>query len=224
MKRPILLSVQVAMPHDIDSGAAGDPSGTPWRSGFLKQPVGGPVFVGRMTVRGDGQADLSVHGGPDRPVLAYCAEHYDLWKAELGLTTMPFGGFGENFTICGLDERTTCLGDRYAIGGLRVEASQPRQPCWKLARRWNDKSLPARVIEHDRGGWYFRVLEEGEVEAGMAVELLERPYPKWTIARANHAMYHGNDDVDALRELASLPPLSADWRKHFGRRTSALAE
>ena len=176
-----------------------------------------------MTVEGDGQADLSVHGGPDRPILAYCAEHYDLWQRELGLTAMPFGGFGENFTIQGLDEKIVCLGDRYAIGDLRVEVSQPRQPCWKLARRWGNKGLPALVIEHNRGGWYFRVLQPATVEAGMAVELLERPYPKWSIANANHAMYQGKHDLEATRELATLAPLSSDWRDYFEKRLRGQA-
>ena len=216
MKHPLLLSIQVAMPRKISGDAE---SGTkPWYTAFHKQPIHGPVRIGPLTVAGDGQADLSVHGGPDRPILAYCADHYPLWEKELGLTDMPFGGFGENFTIRGLDDRIVCLGDRYAIGDLRVEVSQPRQPCSKLARRWNNKGLPARVIQHVRGGWYFRVLEEATVEAGLTVELLDRPYPKWTIARAYHAMYQDQHDQDANRELAELPPLSADWREYFLRR------
>ena len=218
MTQPTLASIQVAMPRDIGAGGADDPVQATWYSGFHKQPITGPVKVGTLTVAGDGQADLAVHGGPDRPILAYCAGHYDLWQKELGLTAMPFGGFGENFTVSGLDESAVCLGDRYAIGELRVEVSQPRQPCWKLARRWNIKDLPAIVIRHNRGGWYFRVLREATVEAAMQVELTDRPFPQWTIARANHAMYHGKHDTAANRELASLAPLSSDWRDYFTRR------
>ena len=207
------------MPRDIPLESTPQPgtgaAGQTWRSAFFKQPVTGPVHVGKLTVAGDGQADLRVHGGEDRPVLAYCADHYPLWQSELGYAAMPFGGFGENFTIAAMDERTVCLGDRYQIGPICVEVSQPRQPCWKLARRWQNNELPALVIRHNRGGWYFRILQEGDVEAGMSVELSDRPYPQWTIAHAMDVYYHGKDDLDAIGSLASLPPLSQQWREHF---------
>jgi MOSC domain-containing protein YiiM len=185
-------------------------------------PVEGPVYVGRITVAGDGQADLRYHGGEDRPVLAYCGDHYSRWQSELGFTDMPFGGFGENFTVIGMDERTVCLGDHFTIGPIRVEVSQPRQPCSKLARRWQNTDLPALVIKHNRGGWYFRVLHEGSVAAGMPIELMDRPYPQWTIARAMDVMYHGKDDLEAIRSLAVLPPLSEQWRRHFQKRLDAM--
>lgn len=222
MNTAILESIQVSLPRDIGSEAAIDPMDQLWHSGFYKQPVSGPVRIGSLTVAGDGQADLSVHGGPDRPILAYCADHYESWRQELGLGEMPHGGFGENFTLRGMDEGIVCLGDVYSIGKVRVQVSQPRQPCWKLARRWRNKELPSLVIKHNRGGWYLRVLQEGVVEAGLAVKLLEQPYPKWTIARANHAMYHGQSDPEASRELAESPVLSADWREYFAKRLEGL--
>jgi MOSC domain-containing protein YiiM len=219
MALPLLMSVQVGMPRDIpreaDSESLAGETGRTWRTAFLKTPVVGAVHVGKETVAGDGQADLRYHGGEDRPVLAYCGDHYRRWEAELGYTAMPFGGFGENFTISGIDEGTVCLGDRYKIGPVRVEASQPRQPCWKLARRWQNQALPELVIKHNRGGWYFRVLEEGFVEAGMSVELYDRPYPPWTIARAMEVYYREKKNAGAHRVLASLPPLSEQWRSHF---------
>ena len=217
MNSPVLVSIQVAMPQRLGRKDATDPAERPWYTAFHKQPITGPVHVGKLTVTGDGQADPRFHGGPDRPILAYCAEHYDRWREELNEPAMPHGGFGENFTITALNEQKVCLGDQYAIGKLRVEVSQPRQPCSKLARRWQNNDLPALVIRHNRGGWYFRVLEEAVVEAGMPVRLLERPYPKWTIARAMFAMYQGKKDAEANRELAELPVLSADWRAHFGK-------
>jgi MOSC domain-containing protein YiiM len=218
-----LLSIQVGLPRDIGTDDAADPMDQLWHSGFYKKPIAGPVQVGHLTVTGDGQADLSVHGGPDRPILAYAAAHYAEWERELGITLVPFGAFGENFTVQGLTDAEVCLGDRYAIGSLLVEVSQPRQPCWKLARRWRNKALPALVIKHFRGGWYFRVLKEGIVEAGNSIQLIERPYPKWTIAAAMNVMYHGQGDMDATRELATLPPLSADWRAYFSRRLDAAS-
>jgi MOSC domain-containing protein YiiM len=221
MQHPAILSVQVGKPRDIkfekgDSlpGPNG-PRGSTWKTAFFKEPVSGPVYVGKVTITGDGQADLRVHGGEDRPVLAYCGDHYARWQNELGYGAMPFGGFGENFTISGMDERTVCLGDRYQIGLIQVEVSQPRQPCWKLARRWQNKDLPSLVIKHNRGGWYFRVLEEGSVEAGMAVELIERPYPQWTIANAMNVYYFDRNNVEAQQILSTLAPLSQQWREHF---------
>jgi MOSC domain-containing protein YiiM len=228
MARPVILSVQVGMPREIPfepahQGMPG-PRGSTWHTAFFKEPVRGPVHVGRITVAGDGQANLQVHGGEDRPVLAYNGDHYPRWQNELGYTDMPYGGFGENFTISGMGEREVCLGDRYSIGSIQVEVSQPRQPCWKLARRWQNKDLPALVIKHNRGGWYFRVLQEGPVEAGMPVELLERPYPQWTIARAMEVFYHGKDQIDAMRALAKLPPLSEQWRTHFEKVVEAKSQ
>jgi MOSC domain-containing protein YiiM len=219
MKHPKLLSVQVGMPRDIPFEPEAEfPAGTPaatWRSAFFKQPVQGLIRVGKTAIAGDGQADLRFHGGEDRPVLAYSAEHYARWQNELGYADMPFGGFGENFTITGMDEREVCLGDRYQIGEVRVEVSQPRQPCSKLARRWQNTALPALVIKHNRGGWYFRTLHEGSVAPGMSVELYDRPFPHWTIARAMDVYYHGKTDRQAIRALATLSPLSEQWRTHF---------
>jgi MOSC domain-containing protein YiiM len=224
MSHASVLSIQVSLPREIGTEGAANPMDQKWFSGFYKQPVTGPVHAGKTLLSGDGQADLRVHGGPDRPILAYCAEHYPRWEQELGLSGMPFGGFGENLTISGMDERSVCLGDQYSIGDTLVEVSQPRQPCWKLARRWRNKELPAFVIAHNRGGWYFRVLHEGMLDAGMKVELRERPMPKWTIARAIDIMYHGKDDLEASRELAECPYLSTDWREYFQKRLENAAD
>lgn len=218
MSVPILLSIQVGMPKELGTEAAADPMDQRWFSGFYKAAVAGPVRVGRNNLVGDGQADLKNHGGPDRPVLAYCAGHYDCWREELDADTIAYGSFGENFTVSDLHEFEVCIGDRYAIGPVRLEVSQPRQPCWKLARRWRNKKLPELVIRHNRGGWYLRVIEEGFVEAGMHVELLARPFPRWTIARANHLMHHGKHERQACRDLAACPALSADWRRYMTKR------
>ncbi|HEY2589173.1 MAG TPA: MOSC domain-containing protein [Tepidisphaeraceae bacterium] len=221
MSEPVLLSIQVGMPRANGVAGAADPMDQPWFSGFYKAPVAGPVRVGRLNLAGDGQADLSAHGGPDRPILAYCAEHYDRWREERVIDDAPFGSFGENFTVSGHHESEVCIGDQYAVGPVRLEVSQPRQPCWKLARRWRNKGIPALVIRHDRGGWYLRVLEQGTVEAGMGVQLLDRPFPQWTIARANHLLRHGMEDPQTCRALAACPAISADWRQYLNKRADA---
>jgi len=219
---PTLLSIQVGLPRQLGVEGALDPMDRPWTTGFFKEPVEGPIWLGRTNLVGDGQADRKNHGGPDKAVLAYSAEHYPIWRAELNRPDLPYGAFGENFTIAGLTEETVCIGDVYAIGGVRVQVSQPRQPCWKIARRWRIKDLTARVRETGRTGWYLRVLEEGYVEAGMPVELLERPFPQWTVARATGIMHRCREDREAAVALAACPALSAAWRESLitavGRR------
>jgi MOSC domain-containing protein YiiM len=216
-----LLSVQVGQPRTYGYAGAADPMDRPWASGFFKRPVAGPVHVGRTNVAGDGQADLRNHGGPDKSVLAYAAAHYDLWRRELGLPDMPYGGFGENFTVSGLTEPEVCVGDTYRIGDrVLVQVSQPRQPCWKLGRRWRLADLPGRVVENGRSGWYFRVLHEGIVEAGMPLVLRDRPHPQWTVARANDVLYRGTDDPRATLALAGCPLLSHGWRDYLRSRVA----
>jgi MOSC domain-containing protein YiiM len=220
---PVLLSVQIGQPRTHGREGAADPMDQPWTSGFFKAPVAGPVHVGRTNVAGDGQADLHNHGGPDKAVLAYAAAHYDGWRRELNLPDMPYGGFGENFSVSGLTEPDVCVGDTYRIGDVvLVQVSQPRQPCWKLGRRWRLEDLPRRVIENGRSGWYFRVLQEGVVESGMPIVLQDRPHPEWTIARANDVLYRGKDDPRATLALAQCPLLSLGWRNHLRARVARV--
>jgi MOSC domain-containing protein YiiM len=209
---PTLLSIQVGQPREYGTEGAADPMDRPWETSFFKAPVEGPVWVGKTNVRGDAQADLRVHGGPDKAVMAYAAAHYPLWREELGVE-MPFGGFGENFTVAGQDESSVCIGDVYAVGGARLQVSQPRGPCWKIARRWRIRDLSARVQATGRTGWYLRVLEEGEVEAGMPIRLVERPHSGWTVARANHALYDRPFDRVAMLKLAACPALASATRE-----------
>jgi len=210
---PRLISIQVSLPRVFDAPEK------PWRTGFFKEPVPGPVVVTRTGIVGDGQADLVNHGGPDKAVLAYSAEHYPEWRAELNLPEMPHGAFGENLTISELTEAEVCIGDVWKAGEVVFEVSQPRQPCWKLARRWNIRTLPARVIETSRSGWYLRVLQEGELAVSTEFILEHRPNPNWTIARASDVLYHRKDDRELSRELAFVRELSMNWREALLQRT-----
>ncbi len=215
---PILRSIQVGLPASYGEDEAEDPMDSAWVTGFYKGPVEGPVLLGRTNLEGDGQADLENHGGPDKAVCVYSADHYPAWRAELTLPEMPFGAFGENFTVEGLAEADVCIGDVWKVGRATVQVSQPRQPCWKLARRWRLNDLAARVVRNGRTGWYFRVLEGGPVEAGRPLERLERPFPAWTVERANRVMHHDKKDVASMGELAGLPPLSGSWRETLENR------
>ncbi len=209
---PQLLSIQIAQPQDYGREEAANLLERPWRSGIFKQGVIGPIKVMPEHLEGDGSADLTVHGGVDKAICCYAAEHYPFWQTHAGLENMGHGGFGENFTFAGLLEPDICIGDVYHIGSATFQITQPREPCSKLARRWLIKELPAWVVQNGRSGWYFRVIETGHVEAGDDVQLIERPNPEWSIARANEIAHHRKTDREACSELAAVPFLSEAWR------------
>ena len=219
MPLPITLaSLQIGQPQTLGQVDAPDPMDRPWTTGFFKQPVAGPVWLNSTHVEGDGQADLKNHGGVDKAVLAYSAEHYTFWKTHLNLPDLPPGAFGENFTIMGQTEAEVCVGDIYTIGEAVVQVSQPRQPCWKLSRRWRIEDLAQQVLANGRTGWYFRVLQTGIVSPGQAVALQERPCPEWPIARAHQVMHHDLNDQVATRALADCALLSKSWRDKLQQR------
>lgn len=218
MATPLLLSIQVGLPKRRGIVGSMNPLDRPFQSGIFKDIVEGRVWLGEENLAGDGQADLENHGGPYRAVLGYSAEHYAVWRAELAMPDLPYGAFGENFTISGLDEETVCIGDIFSIGEVKVQVSQPRQPCWKLARRWNMKDLTARVHDHGWGGWYMRVLQQGYVEAETSVVLEKRPMPGFDIAFVYALMSKQIEDPQAMTELADCEWLSPGWREVFAER------
>ena len=214
---PTLLSIQVGQPITYGD----DPPSTQksWTTAFFKSLVEGPVFVARTNVAGDAQADRKHHGGVDKAVLAYAASHYPLWRQELARPDFCFGGFGENLTIEGLTEHTVCIGDVWSLGETLLQISQPRQPCWKLARHWQMKELTALVVANGRTGWYLRVLREGTIAPGQSLTLEARPQPQWTVARAHEVMHHLKSDAPLAAELASLPQLSPTWQVELRKRS-----
>jgi MOSC domain-containing protein YiiM len=196
----------------------------PWVSGFCKGPVTGPVALRWTNLDGDAQADLENHGGVNKAVCCYPAIHYDVWRRELDRPEAVFSDFGENFTIDGLSEPDVCIGDVWKVGSAVVQVSQPRGPCWKLARRWKIKTLAYQVQQTGRTGWYLRVLTEGVVSPGAPITLDDRPCPDWTIARANQIMHIDKSDLDSAAALAALPPLSASWKLTLKRRVEEGVE
>jgi MOSC domain-containing protein YiiM len=171
--------------------------------------VAGPLRLTRLGLLGDEVGDPSHHGGPDQAVLGYASEHYPAWRAE-GFDAEP-GAFGENLLFAGLLDDEVCIGDAWRVGGATLQVSHPRQPCATLARRFGRNDLAPRVWEARRGGWYFRVLEEGLVEAGDAAALLARPNPGWTAARVLSAYHHAATDTAEARAAAAVPLLSPHW-------------
>jgi len=218
MRNPFLCAVHVGLPKQHGVEGTTNTRDRPWSSGIYKDAVAGALWLGFTNLVGDGQADPDHHGGPERAVLAYAAAHYPLWRSELEPLELPYGAFGENFTIAGLTEETVCIGDIYEIGGATVQVSQPRQPCWKLARRWQVKDLVIRVQANGRTGWYFRVLEEGYIEQGVPVILLDRPFPQWPIIHGHRVMHCKGEERIATAELAACPLLSRNWRKTLSAR------
>lgn len=224
MTTPQTLSIQVGLPRTLGSERATDPLERAWVSGIFKESVEGSLWLGRTNLAGDGQGDLVNHGGPEKAVCVYPVAHYPFWQVELAARVLPYGSFGENFTVAELTEAEACVGDVYDIGvagGAQVQVSQPRQPCWKLARRWRIKDLAARVQRTGYTGWYFRVLREGYVEPNAALILVERLFPEWTVARANEVMHRRRgDDREAAAALAACPLLTKNWRHSLAKRAA----
>ncbi|MBI1177874.1 MOSC domain-containing protein [bacterium] len=212
MKAAKLLSIQIASAAEIPATGIAAWWDKPWTSGFHKQAVAGRIWLGYEGLRGDQQADRENHGGVDKAVCVYAAEHYPSWRDVLKLPEMAHGAFGENFTVQGLMESEICIGDVFQVGAARVQVSQPRQPCWKLARRWRIKDLSAQVEQNGRTGFYFRVLQHGWVEAGDTIELVDRSFPRFAVAYANQIMHRRKNDIAAAMELASCPLLSGSWK------------
>jgi ferredoxin-NADP reductase/MOSC domain-containing protein YiiM len=201
-----LLSVNVGLPRDI-----------PWQgktvhTGVWKTPAPGRRMVRRLNIDGDGQGDLQGHGGEHRAVFVYQIDSYRYWQAQLGRNDFVYGQFGENFTIDGLPDTEVCIGDHYRIGSALFEVTQPRVTCYRLGIRMNEPQMPALVVAHHRPGFYFRVLEEGEVEAGgEVVKVLAGP-ERMTVAEIDALLYLPGRDESGLERALRIPALSAGWR------------
>jgi len=207
-----LLSLHVGKPqiHAL-------PDGKKFRTSLFKSEVCEQVWLGAENLHGNYQANLRYHGGPDKAVCCYPGEHYEDLNEMLGLDLAP-GALGENFTLAGMLEDEVCLGDRYRVGDAIVEISQPRQPCNSLVKRWGDARLIKVMVDEGFTGYYARVIEEGMVQPGEPLDLLERPLPRWTISALNEIMFQDRNNQTALAELAELPQLATDWRRTFRNR------
>lgn len=186
-------------------------------SAIAKKPVEGSVAIGPLGLAGDEQADRAHHGGPDKAIHHYPADHYGWWRHVLGdhpLLAGP-GGFGENVSTAGLIEEEVCIGDRFRLGTALVEISQGRQPCWKVDRRFGLEGVMARIVATRRSGWYCRVIEPGVAGAGDSCDLVERVLPQWSVARVFGLLVGGDHrrEPEALRELAAQELLAEPWRR-----------
>jgi MOSC domain-containing protein YiiM/ferredoxin-NADP reductase len=204
-----LLSVNVGLPRDVTW------QGRTVHTGIWKAPVIGPRKVRRLNIDGDGQGDLAGHGGERRAVLVYQVDSYRYWQDQLGRTGFAYGQFGENFTVDGLSDAEVCIGDRYRIGGALFEVTQPRVTCYRLGIRMNEPEMAALLVKHGRPGFYFRVLEEGEVEAGDEITRVASGPERMSVFEIDALLYTPGHPRDQLERTLRIPALSAGWRTSF---------
>jgi MOSC domain-containing protein YiiM len=203
-----LVSISVGRPREVE-----------WRgdivvTSIFKTPVPHRVHARRTNLDGDQQSDLAVHGGPDKAVYVYPAEHYPWWQSELA-EELSWGAFGENFTTRGLLEDRVFIGDRFRIGGAEFEVSQPRMPCYKLGVRFGRADMVKRFHRSGRNGFYFRVTREGEVGAGDAIEPVSRDERRLSVSDVV-TLYSAKAPDPALLERArEHPALPEGWREYF---------
>jgi MOSC domain-containing protein YiiM len=204
-----VISVNVGLPREVMW------KGKTVTTGIFKEPVPGRVALDSLNFAGDRQADLRVHGGPDKAVYVYPVEHYDYWRGELTGVELPFGAFGENLTVEGLLENKINIGDRFRIGTAELVVRQPRLPCYKLAVRFQRDDIIKRFLDSRRTGFYFAVTREGDVSSGDQIEILSRDPNGVTIPDIVRLYLDGDQDPDGLARAASVDALPDNWKTHF---------
>jgi ferredoxin-NADP reductase/MOSC domain-containing protein YiiM len=204
-----LLSVNVGLPRDVSW------QGKTVHTAIWKAPVEGPRMVRRLNIDGDKQGDTYGHGGQRRAVFVYQMDSYRYWQSHLGRNDFAYGQFGENFTVDGLSDAEVCIGDRYRIGGALFEVTQPRVTCFRLGIRLDEPEMPALVVKHGRPGFYFRVLEEGEVEAGDEITHVASGPERMSVFEINALLYMPGHPRNQLERALRIPQLSAGWHRSF---------
>ncbi|GCE22534.1 MOSC and FAD-binding oxidoreductase domain-containing protein [Dictyobacter kobayashii] len=206
---PQLLSVNVGLPRDIAW------HGEVVRTAVWKESVPGKQMVRRLNIDGDGQGDLGGHGGENRAVFVYQIASYHYWEQQLGRNDFVFGQFGENFTIDGLPDDEVCIGDQYRIGNALFEVTQPRVTCYRVGIRMNEPRMAALLVAHRKPGFYFRVLEEGEVEAGNEITKVATGPEHMTVTEINSLLYLSGHSQAQLERALRIPALSPGWKHSF---------
>ena len=206
-----VISVNVGLPREVAW------QGELVETGIFKEPVSGPVKVGRLNLEGDRQADLSVHGGPEKAVYAYPSEHYAFWREELG-TELPAAAFGENLTTTGVTERDLHIGDRLRIGSAEFVVTQPRTPCYKLGIRFGRADMVRRFQQSGRSGFYLSVVQEGHLTVGDEIAVVTKEPAGITVADIVSLISSRSSDQRLLRAASELAALPRGWRDYFRRQ------
>jgi MOSC domain-containing protein YiiM len=207
-----LISVNVSLPKTVEY------KGRMVSTGIYKQPVAGRTIVRKLNLDGDGQADLSVHGGVYQAVYVYDLESYQYWRQELDRNDLSHGHFGENFTVEGMPDDQIHIGDVFRIGGALLEVTQPRTPCFKLEMKMGLPDFPRQFVMSGRSGFYFRVLEEGEVGPGDSIELVQVGPEQITVREFTRIHYFDYDNQEKIHRVLRLASISPEWRHTFEAR------
>lgn len=181
----------------------------PWETSMFKTATDDQTWLGKTGLTGDEGNSRTI----DKAVFAYAIKHYAYWENELSIEKIAMGSMGENLSVLEMDEYTVCIGDIYKFGDALIQVSQPHQPSWEAGRRFKVLDLPLYMQNSGRTGWYFRVLEEGDVLSRIDMELIKRPHPQWSIAACNEVMHTHKNDLRLTNELAACESLSANWRQ-----------
>lgn len=205
-----LLSINVSKPKPIQY------DGKTIRTGIFKEPVSGTVMLREKNIDGDGQGDLRVHGGTYKAIYGYPFEHYTHWQQELQRDDLTYGQFGENLTLEGLLEEKVRIGDVFQIGStVKLQITQPRVPCFKLAYKMGLPEFPKQFLESRRVGFYFRVLEEGEITAGDTIACVETVSESMTVTEIVNLRYFDRDNHEKIAQARKLRALSPSWKRDF---------
>lgn len=214
---PSVISIQVGRPRQVSWRRR------TFRTAILKTPVSGPVAARRLNLAGDEQADLSVHGGPDKAVYAFPSEHYEYWGSELQRHDLGWGSFGENLTTIGIDDRELAVGDQLRIGSALFEVRQPRTPCHKLAFRFDRPDMVKMFVRAGRAGFYLSVVEEGVIQAGDDIVLHRTALPRITMAQLLLLLREPTVDLDLIRRALECEALPEPWKVSLRERFSEAA-
>jgi len=207
-----IVSVNVGRPREVEW------KGTEVSTGIFKSPVAGSVDVKTLNLRGDQQADLTVHGGVYKAVYGYPSEHYPFWRKALPQADLSWGAFGENLTTEGLMEDSLFIGDQLRVGTALLVVTQPRVPCYKITIRFDRDDMIKRFIASNTSGFYFAVIEEGAVEVGSPIEIVHRDPARVAVADINHLYYGKTRSAELLNRAVNLEALPASWRDYLRER------
>jgi MOSC domain-containing protein YiiM len=207
-----LLSINVGRPRIVLR------DGEPVSTAIFKESISGRVALKTLNLDGDRQADLTVHGGPTKAVYLYPSEHYPFWRSELPEMDLPFGMFGENFTSEGLLESETNIGDSFEVGTAVIQVTEPRMPCYKLGIKFGRTDILRRFLKSGRTGFYFAVLQEGEVGAGDEIRLLERDQAAVRVADITRLYSTEKENQELLKRAIAVQALPESWREFFQER------